>query len=112
MACYNAGGRIRVHHFIVFSWNKLTQNQPKWILKKKQKRKIVIVVVLTNEIMNTNLKVGAGSPGIYDIPRSHKQISYDLQQKILGKKSKKALKVDQNWSGKKGRGAGANEHYW
>ena len=63
--------------------------------KKEAKKKIVIVVVLTNEIMNTNLKVGAGSPGIYDIPRSHKQISYDLQQKILGKKSKKALKVDQ-----------------
>jgi len=41
-------------------------------------------------------ETGAGSPGIYDIPRSHKQISYDLQQKILGKKSKKALKVDQN----------------
>lgn len=25
--------------------------------------------------------------GIHDIPRSHKQISYDLQQKTLGKKS-------------------------
>lgn len=26
--------------------------------------------------------------GIYDLPRSHKQNSYDLQQKTLGKKSK------------------------
>ena len=29
--------------------------------------------------------------GIHDIPRSHKQVSYDLQQKTLGKKSKQPL---------------------
>ena len=29
--------------------------------------------------------------GIHDIPRSHKQVSYDLQQKTLGKKSKQLL---------------------
>lgn len=33
--------------------------------------------------------------GIFDLPRSHKQISYDLQQKTLGKKSKQAVKPDQ-----------------
>lgn len=32
--------------------------------------------------------------GIFDLPRSHKQISYDLQQKTLGKKSKQAVKPD------------------
>lgn len=34
--------------------------------------------------------------GIYDLPRSHKQVSYDLQQKTLGKKSKQAVKQDQS----------------
>ncbi len=34
--------------------------------------------------------------GIFDLPRSHKQISYDLQQKTLGKKSKQAVKQDQS----------------
>jgi transposase-like protein len=34
--------------------------------------------------------------GIYDLPRSHKQVSYDLQQKTLGKKSKQAVKPDQS----------------
>ena len=29
--------------------------------------------------------------GIHDIPRSQKQVSYDLQQKTLGKKSKQLL---------------------
>ncbi len=29
--------------------------------------------------------------GIHDIGRSHKQVSYDLQQKKLGKKSKQAV---------------------
>jgi transposase-like protein len=29
--------------------------------------------------------------GIHDIPRSQKQISYDLQQKTLGKKSKQQM---------------------
>lgn len=29
--------------------------------------------------------------GIHNIPRSHKQVSYDLQQKTLGKKSKQPL---------------------
>lgn len=29
--------------------------------------------------------------GIHNIPRSHKQISYDLQQKVLGKQSKQPL---------------------
>lgn len=29
--------------------------------------------------------------GIHDIPRSHKQITYDLQQKTLGKKSKQII---------------------
>jgi transposase-like protein len=29
--------------------------------------------------------------GIHNIPRSHKQISYDLQQKTLGKKSKQPI---------------------
>ena len=33
--------------------------------------------------------------GIHDIPRSHKQISYDLQQKTLGKKSKQPIKEHQ-----------------
>ena len=32
--------------------------------------------------------------GIHDIPRSHKQVSYDLQQKTLGKKSKQVLGLD------------------
>ena len=32
--------------------------------------------------------------GIFDLPRSHKQISYDLQQKTLGTKSKQAVKPD------------------
>ncbi len=34
--------------------------------------------------------------GIFDIPRSNKQISYDLQQKTLGKKSKQVVKPDQS----------------
>ena len=34
--------------------------------------------------------------GIHDLPRSHKQVSYDLQQKTLGKKSKQAVKPDQS----------------
>jgi transposase-like protein len=34
--------------------------------------------------------------GIHDLPRSHKQISYDLQQKTLGKKSKQVAKPDQS----------------
>jgi transposase-like protein len=34
--------------------------------------------------------------GIHNIPRSHKQISYDLQQKTLGKKSKQPILQDQN----------------
>ncbi len=29
--------------------------------------------------------------GIHDLPRSHKQVSYDLQQKKLGKKSKQIV---------------------
>jgi transposase len=29
--------------------------------------------------------------GIHNIPRSHKQVSYDLQQKTLGKKSKQPV---------------------
>ena len=34
--------------------------------------------------------------GIYNLPRSHKQISYDLQQKTLGKKSKQIIREDQS----------------
>lgn len=34
--------------------------------------------------------------GIHNIPRSHKQISYDLQQKTLGKKSKQPIRQQQN----------------
>jgi transposase-like protein len=34
--------------------------------------------------------------GIYNLSRSHKQVSYDLQQKTLGKKSKQAVKPDQS----------------
>jgi transposase-like protein len=34
--------------------------------------------------------------GIHDLPRCHKQVSYDLQQKTLGKKSKQAVKPDQS----------------
>lgn len=34
--------------------------------------------------------------GIHNIPRSHKQISYDLQQKTLGKKSKQPILQHQN----------------
>ena len=34
--------------------------------------------------------------GIYDIPRSQKQISYDLQQKTLGKKSKQVVAEHQS----------------
>lgn len=34
--------------------------------------------------------------GIYNLPRSHKQITYDLQQKTLGKKSKQIIKPDQS----------------
>ena len=34
--------------------------------------------------------------GIHNIPRSHKQISYDLQQKALGKKSKQSIQQDKN----------------
>jgi len=34
--------------------------------------------------------------GIYDLPRCHKQVSYDLQQKQLGKKSKQAVKQHQS----------------
>ena len=33
---------------------------------------------------------------IHDIPRSHKQVSYDLQQKTLGKKSKQIIRQDQS----------------
>ena len=33
---------------------------------------------------------------IHDIPRSHKQVSYDLQQKTLGKKSKQVVKEHQS----------------
>ncbi|MDQ2751747.1 MAG: transposase [Bacteroidota bacterium] len=34
--------------------------------------------------------------GIHDLPRSHKQVSYDLQQKKLGNKSKQAFKEHQS----------------
>ena len=34
--------------------------------------------------------------GIYDLPRCHKQVSYDLQQKKLGKKSKQIIKQEQS----------------
>lgn len=34
--------------------------------------------------------------GIHDIPRSHKQITYDLQQKTLGKKSKQVVAEHQS----------------
>lgn len=34
--------------------------------------------------------------GVFDLARSHKQISYDLQQKTLGKKSKQVVKPDQS----------------
>ncbi len=34
--------------------------------------------------------------GIYDLPRIHKQISYDLQQKNLGNKSKQAVNQHQS----------------
>ena len=34
--------------------------------------------------------------GIHNIPRSHKQVSYDLQQKKLGNKSKQPVKQHQN----------------
>jgi transposase-like protein len=34
--------------------------------------------------------------GIHNIARSHKQISYDLQQKTLGKKSKQPTEQKQN----------------
>jgi transposase-like protein len=34
--------------------------------------------------------------GIHDLARSHKQVSYDLQQKNLGKKSKQAVKEHQS----------------
>ena len=34
--------------------------------------------------------------GIHNIPRSHKQVSYDLQQKTLGKKSKQPIKAHQS----------------
>jgi transposase len=34
--------------------------------------------------------------GIHDIPRSHKQISYDLQQKTLGKLSKQTIPEHQS----------------
>ena len=33
---------------------------------------------------------------IHNIPRSHKQVSYDLQQKTLGKKSKQIVKEHQS----------------
>lgn len=32
--------------------------------------------------------------GIHNLPRTHKQISYDLQQKTLGKKSNKSTRPD------------------
>lgn len=34
--------------------------------------------------------------GIHDLPRCHKQVSYDLQQKTLGKKSKQVIRPDQS----------------
>lgn len=34
--------------------------------------------------------------GIHDLPRSQKQVSYDLQQKTLGKKSKQAVSGHQS----------------
>lgn len=34
--------------------------------------------------------------GIHDLPRCHKQVSYDLQQKKLGKKSKQIIRQDQS----------------
>ncbi len=37
-------------------------------------------------------KWGLVHQGIHDLPRSHKQVSYDLQQKKLGKKSKQIIR--------------------
>ncbi len=34
--------------------------------------------------------------GIHDLPRIHKQVSYDLQQKTLGKKSKQIIRQEQS----------------
>jgi transposase-like protein len=34
--------------------------------------------------------------GIHNLPRSHKQVSYDLQQKNLGKKSKQIIRQHQS----------------
>ena len=42
--------------------------------------------------------------GIHDLPRSHKQIAYDLQQKTLGKNSKQAVKQHQSELEKKVKG--------
>lgn len=39
--------------------------------------------------------------GIHNIPRSHKQVSYDLQQKTLGKKSKHSTTPSQSEAEKK-----------
>ena len=39
--------------------------------------------------------------GIHDLPRSPKQVSYDLQKKTLGKKSKQAARQDQSEHEKK-----------
>jgi transposase-like protein len=34
--------------------------------------------------------------GIHDLPRTHKQVVYDLQQKNLGKKSKQIIRLGQS----------------
>lgn len=39
--------------------------------------------------------------GIHNLPRSHKQVSYDLQQKKLGNKSKQAVREHQSTLEKK-----------
>jgi len=87
----------------VLSWNRLTQNQPKMDIKKEAVREYLEDGISYRELAKkygvnrtTINKWVLVHQGIHDLPRSHKQVSYDLQQKTLGKKSKQIVKQHQS----------------
>ena len=81
----------------------MTQNQPKMDIQKEAVREYLADGIPYRALAkkygvsrSTINKWVLVHQGIHNIPRSHKQVSYDLQQKKLGKKSKQPVKQQQN----------------
>ena len=81
----------------------MTQNQPKMDIKKEAVREYLVDGIPYRALAkkygvsrSTINKWVLVHQGIHDLPRCHSQISYDLQQKKLGKKSKQVVKQHQS----------------